>query len=604
MPNPLRLLRAGERGVLIETEAARTHDVVRLLSSSPWDALLESTVPTRATVLAVLRRSEDVPALVAFLASSSASASAPVSADAIRELPSSAGFDGANPTEMGNSRPTSSTGSGDSALGGSAASTEPLPREIEVVYDGPDLDAVAELSGLPRDEVIAAHSGAEHRVGWFGFAPGFAYLDTDYPDSAAPALALPRRASPRVRIDAGSVAIAGGQTVIYPGGTPGGWHLIGRTDARLWDLERDPPALLDVGERVRFVPVERLTDHLQRAEATPPDARDSSGPELRILAARPGATVQDGGRTGWTRFGVTVSGPADRAAFDLANRLVGNPAGTAAIEVTLGGLAAVADAGADAGRWMSLTGAPAPVTLDDHPVADTALFWVPAGARLELGTPPIGVRSYLAVAGGVVTARVLGSMSTDTLAGLGPAPLAAGASLALGDPSGVDPDSPAASSASAADSAAAAAGTASIATAADSAGAARRIPVGPTTVRFTWGPRDALLTPHDRATLTASTWRVSAQADRVGVRLEGAIVGSASGDLPSEGIAEGAIQLPPSGEPIVFLADHPVTGGYPVVGVVVAADLGLLAQARPGVEVRLRPVGGAGLLHDGMRVAC
>ena len=120
---------------------------------------------------------------------------------------------------------------------------------IPVRYDGPDLDWVAETAGLPRDEVIARHSGVEYEVGLLGFVPGFAYLGP-----LDPALVLPRRPSPRPRVPAGSVAIAGEQTGIYPAAVPGGWHLIGTTPVRLFDPGRSPPSYLAVGDRVRFVP--------------------------------------------------------------------------------------------------------------------------------------------------------------------------------------------------------------------------------------------------------------------------------------------------------------------------------------------------------------
>ena len=123
---------------------------------------------------------------------------------------------------------------------------------IEVTYggsDGPDLDEVAARSGLTPAEVVEAHAGATYVVQLLGFAPGFAYLG-----GLPEALHLPRRAEPRERIPAGSVAIAGPRSAVYPGGTAGGWHLIGRTAERMWDIQRQPPNRLAVGDRVRFLP--------------------------------------------------------------------------------------------------------------------------------------------------------------------------------------------------------------------------------------------------------------------------------------------------------------------------------------------------------------
>jgi KipI family sensor histidine kinase inhibitor len=138
-----------------------------------------------------------------------------------------------------------------SASGGAAEDAGRLV-EIPTRYDGPDLEEVARAAGLSPDEVVRLHAGTEYRVHLLGFAPGFAYLG-----QLPPALRLPRRASPRTRVPAGSVAIAGAQTAVYPLATPGGWHLLGSTDAAMWEVHRHPPALLAVGDRVRFVPVGR-----------------------------------------------------------------------------------------------------------------------------------------------------------------------------------------------------------------------------------------------------------------------------------------------------------------------------------------------------------
>jgi KipI family sensor histidine kinase inhibitor len=124
--------------------------------------------------------------------------------------------------------------------------------EIAVVYDGPDLAEVARLTGLGADEVVAAHTGTPWRVAFGGFAPGFAYL-TD----GDPRLRVPRRDEPRTSVPAGAVGLAGEFSGVYPRPSPGGWQLVGRTDAPLWDVERDPPALLRPGGRVRFVAVDR-----------------------------------------------------------------------------------------------------------------------------------------------------------------------------------------------------------------------------------------------------------------------------------------------------------------------------------------------------------
>ncbi|MCX6400094.1 MAG: biotin-dependent carboxyltransferase family protein [Propionibacteriales bacterium] len=272
--------------------------------------------------------------------------------------------------------------------------------------------------------------------------------------------------------------------------------------------------------------------------------------ELVVLAVGGPALVQDAGRPGHGAIGVGSSGAADRAAYALGNRLLGNRDGAAALEVTLGGL----ELEVTSVVWACVTGAPVSLHLDDRVEPTGAVLALRPGQRLRLGTPVSGLRSYLAVRGGVDVPSLLGSRSRDTLAGLGPAPLAVGDRLQIGD---------------------AVRGDLLV-----DAVAPQQYGDQPV-LRVVRGPRDDWVADADH--LVAQTWRVGGASDRVGLRLEGAPFTCADrGQLPSEGAMRGAIQVPPNGEPVVFGADHPVTGGYPVVGVVVDADTDLLAQLRPG----------------------
>ncbi|MEV7086568.1 biotin-dependent carboxyltransferase family protein [Streptomyces sp. NPDC093085] len=287
----------------------------------------------------------------------------------------------------------------------------------------------------------------------------------------------------------------------------------------------------------------------------------AAGAVLTVVGAGIATSVQDLGRPGLAHLGVPASGPADRRSFRLANRLAGNPENTPAFEVTLGGFSV----SLSEPRYVALTGAPAPVTVDGVPVHGARQLRLPAGAVLAIGRPWAGCRTYVAVSGGLEPERVLGSASRDSLTGLGPDAVEAGSRYGLG-PARPVPGIPVELAFSV-------------------------VPCGePVALRFRWGPRHELFTDADRRRLTRTPWRVSAQCDRVGARLTGAALDIGSVDLPSEGTMRGAIQVPPSGEPIVFLADHPVTGGYPVIGVVTDADIDLLGQAVPGDELRLAPV--------------
>lgn len=277
---------------------------------------------------------------------------------------------------------------------------------------------------------------------------------------------------------------------------------------------------------------------------------------LTVLAVGPQALVEDLGRPGRLGIGVAGSGALDAASLRAANRLVGNPDGAAGVEVLLGGLRWRADAPVT----FAVTGAPAPLWVEHRPVAFAEPCSVAAGATITLGTPVTGLRSYLAVRGGLAVPAVLGSRSTDTSSGLGPPPLQPGDRLPIGPPPqrAVEPaDAPKQFS------------------------DVRQLVLD-------LGPRHDLLTRSARTSLTRVSWRVSADTDRIGVRLDGpALTLTSTGELPSAPILPGAVQVPPSGQPVIFLVDHPTTGGYPVIGCVRRADVALLGQSRPGSPVRL-----------------
>jgi biotin-dependent carboxylase-like uncharacterized protein len=271
---------------------------------------------------------------------------------------------------------------------------------------------------------------------------------------------------------------------------------------------------------------------------------------IEVVRAGPLTTVQDLGRPGFAHLGVPRSGALDADALRSANRLVGNDDGAAGLETTLGGCAV--RPGRDA--VVAVTGAAARVRVDRVEAPFGAAVAVSAGSVLDVGAARGGVRSYLAFDGGVAVEAVLGSRSTDTLSGLGPPKLTDGMTVPLG--------APGAASRSGETFPASAAGT---------------------DLLVLLGPRDDWFA--DATALLAAEWTVTPMSNRVGLRLSGpALTRAVQGELPSEGVVLGAVQVPADGQPIVFLADHPTTGGYPVIGVV--ADVGPLAQARPGSTVR------------------
>ncbi|GAB3434629.1 5-oxoprolinase/urea amidolyase family protein [Phycicoccus ginsengisoli] len=470
---------------------------------------------------------------------------------------------------------------GEQSVGEQPVGEQPAEVEVQVRYDGPDLADVAAHTGLSPQEVVAAHTGTPWTVGFGGFAPGFAYLA-----GGDPRLEVPRRREPRTRVPPGAVGLAGTFSGIYPRPSPGGWQLIGSTDVVLWDLAASPPALLRPGMRVRFVdagpgavgaprshtsprlPLQRRPHPAGQTSAAPPPAPPPSRPaasgrpqrpHLEVLEPGPLALLQDAGRPGHASLGVGTGGAADRAAHALGARLLGQDRSAAAIEVHAGGLVLRAHGGVT----VVLTGAPTAATVDGVPVGHAAPFHLADRSVLRVPAPVRGLRTYVSVRGGVDVPPVLGSRSTDTLAGVGPEPLTAGTVLPVGPGVGHP--------------------TLDVAP-------LRELPAGVLLLDVVPGPRvDWLAAPGD---LVRAPWSVHAASDRVGVRLSGEALRRpahlADRELESEGVVRGAVQVPADGQPVVFLADHPVTGGYPVVAVLTETAQDLLAQVVPGQQVRLR----------------
>jgi KipI family sensor histidine kinase inhibitor len=426
--------------------------------------------------------------------------------------------------------------------------------DIPIVYDGPDLDAVAAHAGLSADAVAERHAAEEYRVFMLGFLPGFPYMG-----SVDPAIAAPRHPTPRPRVPAGAVGIAGRQTGIYPCDSPGGWQIIGRTALPMFDLERDPPATLAPGDRVRFVRergIRRGADPVGSAWAS---LTRLAPQETSITVLTPGlfTTIQDAGRWGYQSMGVPVAGALDQAAYARANQLVGNPPGVAALEVTIVG----PELRFERRATLAVTGADLSARLDDRPLPLNRPVACPAGALLRFGARLHGARAYIGVGGGIDVPLVLGSRSTHTLTGMGGPPLRAGDRLAIGAPVAAsdraltsrDQDEPS---------------------------------TGATTLRVRPGPQHDSFAAGALDTLQAATFRVSPRSNRMGYRLEGATIPAPPGEMISDATFNGALQVPPDGAPILLMADRQTIGGYPQLAVVVAADLPRAAQLAPGDVVR------------------
>lgn len=482
--------------------------------------------------------------------------------------------------------------------------------ELEVVYDGQDLDELAAHLSMSVEALITWHSGSDWTGAFGGFAPGFTYCvpspTPGDPGSLGP-LDVPRRSSPRTTVPAGAVALAGEFSAVYPRVSPGGWQLIGHTPATLWDLSREAlgesPALVSPGDSVRYTPVpaRAVTSGSTAAPETPAprdtppesgiDPRQQDDAALTVLDPGLQTLIQDLGRSGLSDLGVSRAGVADEAAAREVNRLLGNSPRSAVLEALHGGLSLRAEATV----VLAAAGAQTPlsVTAPDGSGRRAPLrapFALLAGETLTLGAPERGLRSVIGLRGGIAATPVLGSVSADTMSGLGPDPLAGGdllrtAGAAVG---AVEPqqDPHHTSQAQRTDG--------------SSAGSEPAL-------RFTYGPRADWFSAGEADRLAAQPWTVSQSSNRIGIRLEvpepgrtGSVPGAAEaprplrrlkeGELPSEGVVRGSLQMPPAGTPVLFLNDHPVTGGYPVIGVVIDEDLPRAAQLAPGDQITLVPV--------------
>lgn len=417
--------------------------------------------------------------------------------------------------------------------------------EVPVVYggaEGSDLESLALRAGLTIDQAIRLHSGTDYTVGAVGFQPGFPYLE-----GLPPELHTSRRETPRTRVPAGSVGIGGPYTGVYPSESPGGWNLLGRTPLTLFDAYRAEPSLLRVGDRVRFRPIDtqefaRLA--VEHGPAPVPVSPPLERPLFRVL--RPGvqSTVQGLGRYGQQHLGVSPGGAMDFASLRLANLLIENDPDASTIEATLVG---------------PVLECLEPVTVGiAGAVERTGCRRFARGERLDLRKLPGGARAYLALPGGVASdigiglkeGDLVGSSATDAVDRVNARPV-------LGH----------------------------------TLGRVGRRTAEPPTLQIMRGPQADTFDDTAWQRLLGEAYRVSAQSNRMGIRCEGSVLPCPdAGDLPSQPVCHGVIQVPPNGQPIVLGADRQTLGGYPVIAAVVSADWPRLGQLRPSDTVRFAKI--------------
>ena len=455
---------------------------------------------------------------------------------------------------------------------------------IPVCYEdeefAPDLGKVALHAKLTKEEVIKKHSSSYYLIYMMGFVPGFPYLG-----GMDERLATPRLETPRTKIPAGSLAIGGVQTGLYPVESPGGWNIIGRTPVKLFDLKRKPFFLYEAGNRIRFEPITReefeafdesqwLAQLAEEAdgvvrvgEATSDTAASKEVYEcsggLEILESGLLTTVQDLGISGFQKYGIGQSGAMDQISFALANEICGNEKNAACLETTLAGPSIRFVTACD----FAITGAVFEnATLDGVGIQMNKKISAKAGSVLNCGFATKGLRSYIAFTGGLLVPKVFGSSSTNLKSKIGGymgRKLLADDQLAIGF------------------------NKKNLKSLGKEVGAKGFIK-----------NKDVLVLDCIKSSqfesfqkrivkrFTDSIYTVSAESDRMGIRFTGQSLECGKTDIISDAIPFGAVQITSAGLPVVMAADRQTTGGYAKIACVTKASMCKLAQALPGTKVR------------------
>ena len=459
------------------------------------------------------------------------------------------------------------------AISGSKKFPEKNKRvhRIRVCYDpevAPDLLSSAQRCQLTVREFVNRHKNSETYVDILGFMPGFAYCS-----GLDPSLRLPRLESPRTAVPAGSVAIAELQTGLYPKSTPGGWNVIGRTPDILFDAARIPPNLLTAGARVEFIEISldeykkiqsKAVQEIPKLELSAVNASNT----VEVLTPGLLTTIQDLPRYGYAHVALSSGGPIDIDSAVLANALIGNPLNAAGLEITGVGPQLLFHTD----TWVAWVGAYCLAKIDGKPVLGNRPVRVSKGQILSFTSMQQGYRIFLAIAGGILAKSILGGSGSHLSSGIGSKPIQKGDVLYLSEPHFSD-EKPLLES--------------MMKSGLDSTKWFIASPVIPShetqSIQAIPSLHLDLLSEQDQELLWKTVWTVSSQSNRMGMRLDSHFkISSPVSGIASQGIWFGTVQLPPSGQPILMLAEHQTTGGYPRLLEVVRSERSKLAQLKPG----------------------
>lgn len=454
---------------------------------------------------------------------------------------------------------------------------------IPVCYEdefAPDLSFIAGEKNISKEEVIRIHSSAVYTVYMIGFSPGFPYMGI-----VSDAIAMPRKDTPRAMVEAGSVGIAGKQTGIYSFNTPGGWQIIGRTPLQLFDKEKEKPSLLKPGDTVQFQPISSEEFYKQQGLASVKDEQkhdDESSCEIKAIIKKPGiaATIQDAGRFGFQSQGVVTGGAMDLFAYRTANLLVGNDTVAAAIEISFGNAEIVFEQDA----LIAACGRGADLFINGEQAPVWKTIAVKKGASLFFKINNEGARMYLSIAGGWYVKKIMNSSSTYVQADLGGYE---GRALQQGD---ILKANNRLSELSLLIISSMQSGRNFLA-ASWGIQAADFFDYTTKTIRVIKAPEQDWFDEESLRNFYSSAFTISNAADRMGYRLTGkAMIKKENKELLSTAVTKGTVQVTPDGNMILLMSDCQTTGGYPRIGQVIAVDLNLCAQLKPGDNITFKEI--------------
>ena len=452
-------------------------------------------------------------------------------------------------------------------------------HRIRVCYDpelAPDLLASAEKCKLTVREFINRHKNSEIRVDILGFMPGFSYCS-----GLDPSLNLPRLESPRTTVPAGSVAIAGLQTAIYPQSTPGGWNIIGRSPEVLFDSSKPRPSLLMAGERVEFIEIDLLefrkieAQNLTKLAQSMPKSKSSSY-AIEVISPGLQTTIQGLPRYGFAHLALSAGGPIDQESARLANALLGNPDDAAGLEIAGAGTKLLFHEDV----WVAWVGARCISQVNGTAIPGNRPVFLRKGETLSFGPMLQGYRIFLALSGGIDSEFILGGRGSHLSAGIGGKALQKGDLLYL--PRAQDSfQVPFIKKLREAQISFPKWSIASPALPGDKIELIKVLP----SIHLD------VLSSAEQDALWKTVWTISSQSNRMGMRLESDFkISSPVTGIASQGIWFGTVQLPPSGQPILMMAEHQTTGGYPRLMEMISSERSKLAQLKPGDKIQFLPI--------------